>query len=279
MIVADVASPAPPDQRRRDADRPQTQTPVCTETVSAQPVWPRLAPIRATTAAVSSVSSPAGPPSASAGRSPAGRAAPRRRGAPVAPAISASVGCALRHHGPRRGLEPQQDGRLGRAALGAQARAQAEVAGADEHDLGPRGVTSRGDGGVRGRRVGRGDGCDERVEKARGRGQRHRGRDELRDADERAVGAGQARPGERHGERQRALQPLERRGHAAQHAGARAVDRGEDDERDLARVPCRGDHVLRGPGAPQRAAARARARRRPRAPPRRRSARRADGRR
>ena len=40
--------------------------------------------------------------------------------------------------------------------------------------------------------------------------------------------------------------------HAGQHTGARAVDRGEDDQRDLAGVSCGRHHVLRGPSAPQR---------------------------
>ncbi len=153
---------------------------------------------------------------------------------------------------PRRGLEPQQDGGLGRAALGAQARAQPELAGPDEDDLGPGRVPRGGDGRVRRGRVGLGDGRDDGVEEARGRHERHRRRDELGDAEQGAVRAGHARPGQRDGHRQRALQPLQRRRDATQDGRPRAVDRGEDDERDLARLARARHHVLRRPGAPER---------------------------
>ena len=212
--------------------------------------------------------------------------AARRRQAAPAPPRGAGLGGDLGQRrvraappGPRRGLEPQQDGRLGRAALGAQAGAQPELAGPDEDDLGPGRVPGGGDGGVRRGRVGLGHGRDDGVEQAGGRHQRHRRRDELGDAEERAVRAGHARPGEHHGHRQRALQPLERRRDAAQDRRARAVDRGEDDERDPARLARARHHVLRGAGAAERKQAAAVRLRRARRRPRRRSARRADGRR
>ena len=207
-----------------------------------------------TTAAVSSRSSTAGP--ADRERRPLARPAaprPRRRGAPVVAGDLGERRVRAAPPRPRRGLEPQQDGGLGRAALGAQAGAQAELAGADEHDLGPGRVPGRGDGGVRRGRVGLGGGRDDGVEEARGRRERHHRRDELGDAEERAVRAGhaRARPAPRSAPARPAATPAPP-GRGRRTRRARAVDRGEDDERDPARLPRARHDVLRGAGAAER---------------------------
>ena len=69
-------------------------------------------------------------------------------------------------------------------------------------------------------------------------------------------------PASDHGQRQRALQPLERRRDAAQDGRPRAVDRGEDDEHDLARLACAAPPRPAWPGRDRAGARRGRARRR-----------------
>ena len=161
-----------------------------------------------TIAAVSSRSWPLGPPIASAGRCPRARR--------VHAGAGAGLGAMRPASGARCSTTPAARARA-RAGRSSRARGARRAAGRAARARRPRRTRPRPMArpaaamAASAARVGLGHRRDDGVEQAGGRHQRHGRRDELGEAEQRAVRAGHARPGQRHGQRQRALQPLERR--------------------------------------------------------------------